>query len=178
MPMLREIILCRLHHKDLKIIIDQEYALINYELNFDTSLTLTESYSQVLFNDEITEIKFLKDPYILLSTNSEILKILNTDDSKYELILGHSDIIVALDVHVSEDYTVVISGAKDNTIRLWKVTYEPLQVSCLAIYEGHTMNITSLSIDPKKGNYFVSVSLDKTLKKWGINEHLQNSNEK
>ena len=132
----------------------------------------------MLFNDEITEIKFLQDPYLLLSTNSEILKILNTETAQYELILGHSDIVVALDVHISEDYTVFISGAKDNTIRLWKITYSPLEVTCLAIYSGHTMNVTSISLDPKKGNYFVSVSLDKTLKKWGVHEHLENGEEK
>lgn len=38
-----------------------------------------------------------------MSTNSEILKILNTETSNYELILGHSDIVVALDVHISND---------------------------------------------------------------------------
>jgi len=113
-----------------------------------------------------------------MSTNSEILKVLNTETSKYELILGHSDIIVALDVHISKDFTLIISGAKDNTIRLWKATFNPLNVQCLAIYQGHSMNITSISMEPKKGNYFVSVSLDKTLKKWGINEHLENQEEK
>lgn len=40
------------------------------------------------------------------------------------------------------------------------------------------MNITSIAMEPKKGNYFVSVSLDKTLKKWGIHEHLENHEEK
>jgi len=114
----------------------------------------------------------LKSPYVLLSTNSEILKILNTETASYELILGHSDIIVALDVYVNEDLNLIISGAKDNSIWLWKIDYEPLTVTCLANYEGHTMNITSLSMEPKWGNYFVSVSLDKSLKKWGVHEHV------
>jgi len=56
---------------------------------------------------------------------------------------------VALDVICTKDVNLIISGAKDNSIRLWKISYEPLSVQCLAIYEGHTMNVTSLSIEPK-----------------------------
>jgi len=82
------------------------------------------------------------------------------------MCLGHSDLIVALDVFEN----LIVSGSKDNTLRLWKVSFEgKLSVECLAIFEGHNMNITSLCIDPKKGNYVVSSSLDKTIKKWNLN---------
>ena len=107
----------------------------------------------------------MNSPYVVLSCNSEILKVLNYETSTYEMCLGHSDLIVALDVY--ENY--VVSGSKDNTIRLWRVdTEEKLRVECLAVFEGHTMNLTSVCIDPKKGNYFVSASLDSTIKKWNM----------
>lgn len=81
------------------------------ELN-ESSVFLTEVRSMCLFNDEITEVKFLQHPYVVLSTNSEMLRVLNFETSQYELCLGHSDIIVAVDVF--ENF--IVSGAKDNTL--------------------------------------------------------------
>jgi len=96
------------------------------------------------------------------------MKILNYEESTYELCLGHQDLIVALDVFEN----LIVSGSKDNTLRLWKIDTSEikLRVECLSVFEGHTMNITSLCIDPKKGNYVVSSSLDKTIKKWNLND--------
>lgn len=89
---------------------------------------LEEEQSKCLFNDEITEVKFLNtEPYVVLSSNSEVMKILNYETSRYELCLGHSDIIVALDVF--ENF--IVSGSKDNTLRLWKVEFEDgIKVNC------------------------------------------------
>jgi U3 small nucleolar RNA-associated protein 13 len=172
MPMKREVSKVIKHLDIIRVILDQEQALIDFEIDLDDEeISLKEKASYSLFNDEITEIKFMQSPYVVMSSNSEILKILNYETAKYELCLGHSDLIVALDVY--ENF--IVSGAKDNTLRLWRVEFEErLRVTCLAVFEGHTMNLTSLCIDPKKGNYVVSASLDKTIKKWNLHQHFEN----
>ena len=61
--------------------------------------------------------------------------MLNIDNGTTELLQGHRDIIICLDI--SEN--LFLSGAKDNEIRLWSFQPQnPKQlVSCIAIFKGH-----------------------------------------
>lgn len=44
------------------------------------------------------------------------------------------------------------------------------RIKCLAIYKGHTQNVTSVSFAPKKALRFVSASQDNTIKVWNCKD--------
>lgn len=62
---------------------------------------------------------------------------------------------------------MVLSGSKDNYIRLWKYD-SSYKLQCLAVFSGHTENIASVCFAPKKSNFFVSASQDNTIKVWDL----------
>ena len=41
-----------------------------------------------------------------------------------ELYPGHSDIILCIDTNAKDDQSLVLTGAKDNEIRLWRFNAE------------------------------------------------------
>lgn len=55
-----------------------------------------------------------------MCSNSETLKLYDTTNSDVELYTGHTDIILCIDVHPRLGYSLILTGAKDNQIRLWK----------------------------------------------------------
>jgi hypothetical protein len=55
-----------------------------------------------------------------MCSNSETLKLLNTATGDFELYSGHSDIILCIDTHARYDCQLILTGAKDNSVRLWK----------------------------------------------------------
>jgi U3 small nucleolar RNA-associated protein 13 len=75
--------------------------------------------SYCLYLDEVIDIKFIKpeNDFAVVCSNSETLKLVSLKSSQIELYSGHSDIILCLDV--SPSTKMILSGAKDNTIRLW-----------------------------------------------------------
>lgn len=83
-------------------------------------LSLDKIESRCLFLDEVIEVKIFKpdNRFALLCSNSETLKLMNLETGVMELYTGHSDIILCLDICVSTN--LCLSGAKDNTIRMWK----------------------------------------------------------
>ena len=75
---------------------------------------------------------------------------------------GHTDIVLSVDIR--DEF--VITGGKDNTCRLWKLSDEDEVIvgwKCLAVFEGHTMSVTGVSLARGKLGgqgvipYFVSV---------------------
>ncbi|CDW89939.1 transducin beta-like protein 3 [Stylonychia lemnae] len=133
--------------------------------------------SKCLYLDEIIDLKLLgkksdiegdqsEPQYAVLCSNNETLKIINLQDGQVSQYGGHNDIILCLDV--SRD--LILSGSKDNQIRLWKINQENHELKCLATFSGHTENIASVCFAPKKSNFFVSASQDNTIKIWDIQE--------
>ena len=119
-----------------------------------------------LFLDEIIEAKFLTDDFVAICSNSETIKILNTLTNTCEIVKGHTDIVVSLDVHKTEDACYLLSGAKDNEIRLWIWNQEQNKTTCVGMYKGHVENLTSVCFAQKKGQFFVSAGQDNTIKVW------------
>ena len=88
------------------------------------SLSLEKTGSLCLYLDEVIDVRFISDKsrFVLLCSNSETLKLLNLDTNQVELYTGHSDIVLCLDIMVAGgqgDTALFLSGAKDNTIKLW-----------------------------------------------------------
>lgn len=154
------------------ISLTNDQVLTYYDLVVDEATKLpklNKLYTLCLYNDEIIDIRYLRslDRSIVMCSNTEVAKIVNLDTQKVELLTGHEEIIIAVDTF--GDYFV--TGSKDKTCRIWKhIKLEDGsdKFVCLAICSGHNMSITGLSIEPKKGNYFVSSSQDNTIKKWNI----------
>ncbi len=83
---------------------------------------------------------------------------------KTKVTPGHDDIILTMSLH--GDY--LVTGSKDNTVKLWKVSKN--QLSLMATYKGHSKHVTTLHIAPKKSKFFVSGSKDLTIKIWKLME--------
>lgn len=94
-------------------------------------LTLNKVGSSCLYLDEVIDVRFIsaKSKYVLLCSNSETIKLLNLETRQTELYKGHSDIVLCLDIVVcsddhtgtKEDHALFLSGAKDNSVKLWEL---------------------------------------------------------
>lgn len=51
----------------------------------------------VLFNDEIIDLKYNDYNQIVMATNSKIIKLFDRASNKYRLLYGNSDIILCCD---------------------------------------------------------------------------------
>ena len=59
--------------------------------------------------DEVLDIKCIDD-HVAIATNSEQIKVFNRSRGNCSVLLGHSDIVLALDV--SADGSMLVSGSK------------------------------------------------------------------
>ncbi|XP_064468510.1 WD repeat-containing protein 86-like [Ornithodoros turicata] len=64
---------------------------------------------------------------------------------------------------LSEDYSLLATGSEDETVNLWSTQSTPVEL--LGTLQGHTSYVTHAVVH---GNYVVTASADKTLKKWSI----------
>ncbi len=122
---------------------------------------LKEIESKCFYLDEIIDIKCIsKDEksgsptQALLCSNNETLKLIDLQTGNTKQFSGHKEIILCIDVYQN----LILSGSKDNQIRLWRLDSTSNSLTCLASFLGHTENIASVFFAPKKGNYFVSAS--------------------
>lgn len=126
------------------------------------------------FTDEIIDIQHVDEKRIIVSSNSNTLKMF-TLPGFYCDIFGdeeedgfqHKDTIMCLSI--SKDKKYVISGSKDNTLIVWNI--ETKKSVCKLI--GHVGSITSVKFF-NNTNFVISVSKDMTWKIWDISEALKN----
>lgn len=158
---------------------EQKLLTCNFDQNFNfyllkhldkpEKLKCKLDQTRCLFLDEIIEVKIFKpeNEYALVCSNSDSLKLFEVATGCTELYQGHTDIILTLDI--CPNAQMCLSGAKDNTVRLWKYDLSQKvgkKLQCLAEFKGHDKNVTSVYFAPKKFNYFCSVAQDNTLKVW------------
>ncbi|KAG1688006.1 Transducin beta-like protein 3 [Nymphon striatum] len=120
-------------------------------------------------SDEILDIKLIgsEESHILVATNSHYLKLFKRDSFTCDLLKGHTDIVLAIDVF-KKDKNIFASSGKDNTVRLWKMDPETFQVTCFGVGSGHTHAIGSLTCSKTSSKFVVSGSQDTTLKLWNV----------
>ncbi|KIM31724.1 hypothetical protein M408DRAFT_237363 [Serendipita vermifera MAFF 305830] len=150
---------------------------------FHSLNSLSTTRHLIGFNDEIVDSAFLstdtngsnpQDTYLALATNSALIRVYATSKSEglnSYLLSGHGDTVLALDC--SADGRILISGSKDNTVRVWApVKDQPGQWACVAVGEGHAESIGALSISKKTGvsmpGFLVTGSQDRTVKVWDL----------
>jgi U3 small nucleolar RNA-associated protein 13 len=85
---------------------------------------VTKFSSKCLYLDEVIDIKVFKpqNEYALMCSNSETLKLLCFETGEVELYTGHEDLILCLDI--STVNKLCLTGAKDNSVRMWKYDLE------------------------------------------------------
>ncbi|KAH3860700.1 transducin beta-like protein 3 [Dreissena polymorpha] len=119
-------------------------------------------------NDEILDVKYFGEGgrYVIVATNSPHIKVFELDTWDCQILYGHTDIVLAVDVIPNTD--MFVSCGKDNTVRLWKVNPECKQITCLAVGQGHTNAVGALALARAKGKFLVTGSEDCTLKLWNL----------
>lgn len=73
------------------------------------------------YNDEIVDVRFIgeDDQHLAVATNSEQIRVFNVETQDCDIIYGHSDTVICLER--SKDGSVLVSGSKDKTARLWRI---------------------------------------------------------
>jgi len=128
------------------------------------------------FNDEITDCVSLGDGiHFAASTNSANVRLFSKDDFGAVEVVGHRDIVLTMDV--SADGRYLATGAKDNTVRIWKVGFgsDNLPSATLLLEcKGHAESVGAVKFSPLNCTnapspfFLVSASRDRTLKLWDI----------
>ncbi|XP_062914934.1 transducin beta-like protein 3 [Mobula hypostoma] len=140
-----------------------EHNILTYDLG-----TLTLARQFVGYNDEVLDIKFLgpSDTHIVVATNSPQLKVFELATLNCQVLYGHTDTVLALDVF--EHAAAFASCSKDKTIRVWRMNEKTGKVTCVAQGLGHANSVGIISCTRLKENFIVSGSQDCTLKLWNL----------
>ncbi|KAK4351097.1 hypothetical protein RND71_030410 [Anisodus tanguticus] len=146
---------------------DQQFFLY-YPEGSEGSLNLVLRKRFVGYNEEIADMKFLGDEeqFLAVSTSVEQVRVydLTTMSCSY-VLAGHTDVILCLDTCVSSSgRTLIVTGSKDNTVRLWDCQSKV----CVGVGIGHMGAVGAVVFSKKQRNLFVSGSSDRTLKVWNF----------
>jgi U3 small nucleolar RNA-associated protein 13 len=125
-------------------------------------------------NEQITDVCFLDQKHLVIATNSQYIRIYDTETfSCLSSCSGHTDIVLALNVHkVSPGRFLITSGGKDSTLLVWDSNITTDAVCC-GKAEGHFSAIESLAFSNKaSGNkqveYICSGDGDGFIKLWDM----------
>lgn len=143
-------------------------------------------------HDEVIDMAYVggSDRFVAVATNLEDVKILSLDTSRsgssndyfgadVGLLQGHEDIVISLAVDWSGHW--LVTGAKDNTARLWRIDPSSDSFTCCAVLIGHAESLGAVALPqqrPPDGSpaqllpldhpppFLVTGSQDKTIKRW------------
>ncbi|XP_054246864.1 transducin beta-like protein 3 [Indicator indicator] len=123
------------------------------------------------YNDEVLDVKFLGpgDSHIVVATNSPQLKVFQLATSHCQILYGHTETVLALDVF--RKGLMFVSCAKDRSLRLWRL-HKDSSVTCVAQGLGHAHGVGAVSCSRLKESFVVTSSQDCTIKIWDIPEAL------
>ena len=145
---------------------------------------------------------------LALATNVEYIRLISIkDDPKNELqnkdmswietsgfgteiglLEGHEDIIISLDVDWSGNW--IVTGAKDNTARLWRIDIGSRSHECYTVLSGHAEAVGAVSLPKERPPteskalndpaafpppFIITGSQDQTVKRWDVGEQVKTS---
>lgn len=140
-----------------------EHNIVLYQL---PGLTTQQQF--VGYNDEVLDVKFLGkgDSHIVVATNSSQLKVFELLTNSCQILYGHTDTVLSLDVF--KKGFLFASCAKDRSVRVWQMDSDSGQVHCVAQGSNHTNAVGSITCSRMKTSFIVSGSQDCTLKVWDL----------
>ncbi|XP_063286536.1 transducin beta-like protein 3 [Pelobates fuscus] len=149
------------------ITVTVEHNIQMYDLQ---NLELKKQF--VGYNDEVLDVKFLgpSDSHIVLATNSPQIKVFELATSNCQILHGHTETVLALDIF--KKALVFASCSKDRTVRIWQMDKVTGTVSCVAQGSGHTNGVGAISCSRLKQSFIVSGSQDFTMKLWKLPESI------
>lgn len=119
----------------LKIMVSSEKIMVItdemhiYDLNFDFNV----EKCVLGYNDEVLDVKFEKGretpEWILMATNSPYLKLVQMESMEVRLWKAHEEIIMCVEYMDG----MIVSGGKDNLIRVWR----SVDLKLICEYRGH-----------------------------------------
>ncbi|KAM7372061.1 hypothetical protein PAMP_009256 [Pampus punctatissimus] len=120
------------------------------------------------YNDEVLDVKFLgkDDSHIVVATNSCQLKVFELLTNSCQILYGHTDTVLSLDVF--KKGFLFASCAKDRSVRVWKMDSDSGQVHCVAHGSSHTNAVGSITCSRMTASFIVSGSQDCTVKVWDL----------
>jgi U3 small nucleolar RNA-associated protein 13 len=153
-------------------------------------------------HDEVIDMAYVgRDRSLMaLNTNSEDIRIVTLSESTAAddasqgryfgadvgLLKGHEDIVICLDVDWSGHW--LVTGAKDNTARLWRLDPENDSYECAAVLTGHAESLGAIALPhtiPQESSaaytdplshppaYIVTGSQDRTVKRWDVSKEMK-----
>ncbi|KAF9162975.1 U3 small nucleolar RNA-associated protein 13 [Actinomortierella ambigua] len=142
-------------------------------LFFDLEKKGLKRYKQVVgYNDEIIDVVYLgeEESHLAVAANSEQIRVFNLKRFECDLVYGHTDIVICLDRN--NDGTLLASGAKDNTAKVWTVDIEQedpdLRYQCIGTCVGHTEAIGAVALTRRTDGLLLTGSQDRTIKCWDL----------
>lgn len=178
-------------------------AHVDQNLIFHRIPSLEVSRQMVGFNDEVIDLIYLTAPgsgksgdgstaqqetHLAVATNSDLMRIYNLKTLDVSLVSGHSDVVLC--IAKSGDGSLLMSGSKDRSARLWAPRYRSSSITsepgeegdatassstservdwvCVGTCDGHLESIGAVSIAPKEGKLAATASQDKTVKIWDL----------
>ncbi|AWP18857.1 putative transducin beta-like protein 3 [Scophthalmus maximus] len=140
-----------------------EHNILLYQLP-----ALTTQQQFVGYNDEVLDVKFLGkgDSHIVVATNSCQLKVFELLTNSCQILYGHTDTVLSLDVFKKD--SLFASCAKDRSVRVWQMDSDGGQVRCVAQGSSHTNAVGSIACSRLKSSFIVSGSQDCTVKVWDL----------
>ncbi|XP_028267812.1 transducin beta-like protein 3 [Parambassis ranga] len=140
-----------------------EHNILLYQL---PGLTTQQQF--VGYSDEVLDVKFLGkgDSHIVVATNSCQLKVFELLTNSCQILYGHTDTVLTLDVF--KKGSLFASCAKDRSVRVWQMDSDSGQVRCVAQGFSHTNAVGSIAFSRMKASFIVTGSQDCTVKVWDL----------
>ena len=81
---------------------------------------------------------------LAVATNSEQIKVFDRKTGSCQLLCGHSQVVLCLEV--STDGNTIVTSSKDKSVRVWKLDTTSGLFHCVALGTGHTHSVGAVTM--------------------------------